>query len=224
MLLQFLMSALPEEYAITVATLDAQPNLSVQDKLVALRNREDVLRTIKNAEDKALAAKQSAVPKQAEIKCQFCNRGRPHTTEECEFRKAFNEVIDGIVRKKVERTWARKRHTSKNETKSTKGSLRTNQKDKKKKSNKHEQGHAAAVEPTSDSTEYTTTSSDSTEDELVEYANLTREEMRIPPLQSVGRRRLLLLRTTSHDFVLSTRIRCCLLFCGYARIIRYIRR
>jgi hypothetical protein len=64
MLLQFLMPALPEEYAITVATLDAQPYLSVQDKLVALRNREDVLRTIKNAEDKALAAKQSAVPKQ----------------------------------------------------------------------------------------------------------------------------------------------------------------
>jgi hypothetical protein len=57
------MPALPEEYAITVATLDAQPNLSVQDKLVALQNREDVLRTIKNAEDKALVAKQSAVPK-----------------------------------------------------------------------------------------------------------------------------------------------------------------
>jgi hypothetical protein len=57
------MPALPEEYATTVATLDAQPNLSVQDKLVALQNREDVLRTIKNAEDKALVAKQSAVPK-----------------------------------------------------------------------------------------------------------------------------------------------------------------
>jgi hypothetical protein len=57
------MPALLEEYAITVATLDAQPNLSVQDKLVALQNREDVLRTIKNAEDKALVAKQSAVPK-----------------------------------------------------------------------------------------------------------------------------------------------------------------
>jgi hypothetical protein len=79
-------------------------NHTVQDKLVALRNCEDVLRTIKNVEDKALAAKQSAVPKQAEIKCQFCNKGQSHTTEECEFRKAFNEVIDGIVRKKVERT------------------------------------------------------------------------------------------------------------------------
>jgi hypothetical protein len=57
MLLQFLLPALPDQYAITVATLDAQPNLTVQDKLVALRNREDVLRVAKAAEDKALAAK-----------------------------------------------------------------------------------------------------------------------------------------------------------------------
>jgi gag-polypeptide of LTR copia-type len=32
-LLQFLLLALPEEYAITIVTLDAQPNLTVQDKL-----------------------------------------------------------------------------------------------------------------------------------------------------------------------------------------------
>jgi hypothetical protein len=68
------MPALLEDYAVTVATLDTQLNLTILDKLVILRNREDVLRTIKNAEDKALAAKQSAVPKQAEIKCLFCNK------------------------------------------------------------------------------------------------------------------------------------------------------
>jgi len=97
MLLQFLMPALPEDYAVTVATLDAQPNLTVLDKLVALRNREDVLRTIKNVEDKALAAKQSAVPKQADIKCLFCNKSQLHSIDKCEFQKRFNEVIKGIV-------------------------------------------------------------------------------------------------------------------------------
>jgi hypothetical protein len=177
MLLQFLMPALPEDYAVTVATLDAQPNLTVQDKLVALRNREDVLRTIKNAEDKALAAKQSAVPKQVEIKCQFCNKSRSHSTDECEFQKKFNEVIEGIVRKEAKRTWAKKKHSSssKNETKSksnsSKGSFRTNLKDKDKKKNKSvkvEQGHTATNQSTDDSTDYTTTGSESTEDELVD--------------------------------------------------------
>jgi Reverse transcriptase (RNA-dependent DNA polymerase) len=190
MLLQFLMPALPEDYAVTVATLDAQPNLTVLDKLVALRNREDVLRTIKNVEDKALAAKQSAVPKQADIKCLFCNKSRSHSTDECEFQKRFNEVIEGIVRKEAKRTWAKKKHNSnsKNETKSksySKGSSRTNYKDKDKKKNKSvkfEKGHAATNESTDDSTEdYTTTSSESTEDELVEYANLTRDELRTIP-------------------------------------------
>ena len=57
MLLQFLMPALPHEYAVTVSTLDAQPHLTVHDKLVALRNRQDVLYTIKTVEDKALTAK-----------------------------------------------------------------------------------------------------------------------------------------------------------------------
>jgi hypothetical protein len=201
MLLQSFTPALPEDYAVTVATLDAQPHLIVQDKLVALRNREDVLRTIKNAEDKALAAKQSAVPKQAEIKCQFCNKSRSHTTDECEFRKAFNEVIEGIVRKEAKRTWAKKKYNSnsKNETKtkskSSKGSPRTNQKDKNNKSVKHEQGHAAATESTNDSTDYTITSSESTEDELVEYANLTRDELRTIPLSLVFR----LLCAITHD-------------------------
>jgi hypothetical protein len=61
MLLQFLILVLPDKYAITVATLDAQQNLSVQDKLVALHNREDVLQVAKAIEDKALAAKQSLI-------------------------------------------------------------------------------------------------------------------------------------------------------------------
>jgi hypothetical protein len=89
MLLQFLLPALPDEYAVTVATLDAQPNLSVQDKLVALRNREDVVRVAKAIEDKALAAKDSAVPKQGKdddtrAKCDFCKRGL-YTKDKCLF-------------------------------------------------------------------------------------------------------------------------------------------
>jgi hypothetical protein len=68
-----------------------------------------------------------------------------------------------------------------NETKSAKGSLRTNPKDKKKRSVKHEQGYTAAIESTDDSTDCTTTSSESTEGELVEYANLTRDEIRTIP-------------------------------------------
>ena len=101
MLLQFLLPALPDQYAITVATLDAQPNLTVQDKLVALRNREDVLRVTKAAEDKALTAKQSVVPKPSSdnTKCRFCQREKTHFTDEYEFHKAFNEVIEAFTRK-----------------------------------------------------------------------------------------------------------------------------
>jgi hypothetical protein len=185
------MPALPEDYAVTVATLDAQLNLTVLDKLVILRNREDVLYTIKNAEDKALATKQSAVPKQAEVKYLFCNKSRSHSIDKCEFQKRFNKVIKGIVRKEAKRTWAKKKYssTSKNKTKSKsnllKGSFRTNLKDKDKKKNKSvkfEHGHAATNESTDDSTEdYTTTSSESTEDELVEYTNLTRDKLRTIP-------------------------------------------
>ena len=57
MLLQFLILALLEDYTVTVATLNAQLNLTVLDKLVTLRNREDVLYIIKNIEDKVLAIK-----------------------------------------------------------------------------------------------------------------------------------------------------------------------
>jgi hypothetical protein len=89
-------------------------------------------------------------------------------------------VIDGLVRKKVQRTWARKQHSSKNETKSTKGSLRTNQ-NKKKRFVKREQGYTVAIESIDGSTDYTTTNSESTEDELVEYANLTRDKIRTIP-------------------------------------------
>ena len=79
------MLALLEDYAVTVATLDVQLHLTVLDKLVTLCNRKDVLYTIKNAEDKALAIKQSVVLKQAETKCLFCNKSRSHSTDKCEF-------------------------------------------------------------------------------------------------------------------------------------------
>jgi len=96
MLLQFLLPTLPDRYAITVATLDAQPNLSVQDKLVALRNREDVLRVAKATKDKALVAKQSTVPKSPidSTKYKFCRRENTYDTNKCEFYKAFNKVIE----------------------------------------------------------------------------------------------------------------------------------
>jgi bacterioferritin (cytochrome b1) len=45
-----------EDYAITVLILDAQPTLSIQDKLMILKNREDILRTEKATEE-ALAVK-----------------------------------------------------------------------------------------------------------------------------------------------------------------------
>jgi hypothetical protein len=145
---------------------------------------------IKNTEDKALAAKQSAVLKQAEVKCLFCNKSRSHSTDKCEFQKRFNKVIEGIVRKEAKRMWAKKKYNSnsKNETKSKsylKGSSHTNYKNKDKKKNKSvkfEQGHTTTNKSIDNSTEdYTTTSSESTEDELVEYTNLTRDELHIIP-------------------------------------------
>ena len=107
MLLQFLLPALPDDdYAITVATLDAQPNLSVHDKLATLRNREDMLRIARATEDKALAAKQSALLQKSRdgTKCKFCNRG-PHDTDDCEFRRMFNEVMEAFTRKQIRRAY-----------------------------------------------------------------------------------------------------------------------
>jgi Reverse transcriptase (RNA-dependent DNA polymerase)/gag-polypeptide of LTR copia-type len=195
-LLQFLLPALPDEYAITVATLDAQPNLTVQDKLVALRNREDVLRVAKAAEDKALAAKQSAVPKQSQddSKCKFCQRGK-HDTDECAFRKAFDEIMDAVTRKQIRRAHSsdkrgnpqKRDHPKKSTHSSTKKpdhrSDRTvrfaDQKDKKR-SAKREHGHTAHEDSAGESSDdYTTT--DSSEDELVEHAHLTRDEIRKIP-------------------------------------------
>ena len=51
------MPVLPEDYVVTITTLDVQLNLTILDKLVILRNREDILYIIKNIEDKVLATK-----------------------------------------------------------------------------------------------------------------------------------------------------------------------
>jgi hypothetical protein len=102
-MLQFLLPALPKEYAVTIATLDAQPTLSVQDKLTVLKNREDVLRTEKATEE-ALAAKQSAVPQIDSMKCKFCGR-KPHTTDKCAFQESFTEIMEAIARKEVRRAY-----------------------------------------------------------------------------------------------------------------------
>ena len=101
-LLQFLLPVLLVGYSITVATLDAQPDLTVHDKLTALQNREDVLRTAKATED-ALTAKQSAVPKSdSVIKCEFCGK-KPHDTYKCTFQGAFSQIMDALTRKEVKR-------------------------------------------------------------------------------------------------------------------------
>jgi hypothetical protein len=205
MLLQFLLPALPDQYAITVATLDAQPNLTVQDKLVALRNREDVIRVAKAAGDKALVAKQSAVPKLSldSTKCRFCQREKTHDTDECEFRKAFNEVMEAFTRKQIRRAHkSDKRIYSQRRDQYPKGSTqsshkradrsnrpdrsyrynRTDRKTKKPRSEKRERGHAANEGDSTDesSDDYSTTDS-SDDNELVEHAHLTRDEIRKIP-------------------------------------------
>jgi hypothetical protein len=164
MLLQFLLPALPDEYAITVATLDAQPNLSVQDKLVALRNREDVVRVAKAIEDKALAAKDSAVPKQgntdAGAKCDFCQRGI-HNNDKCPFQKAFNEVIEAVMRKQTRRPIDSRRNYPKkpNYGRTDRPTGRTDRKDKKQSGkSKREHGYTAQGDSSDDVTDdYSTT-------------------------------------------------------------------
>jgi hypothetical protein len=81
--LQFLLPALLEGYAITIAILDTQPNLTVYEKLTALQNCKDILQTVR-ATDEVLAAKQSTVPKsENSTKCKFCKQ-KPHTCyEQC---------------------------------------------------------------------------------------------------------------------------------------------
>ena len=100
MLLQFLLPTLLVGYSITVAILDAQPDLTVHNKLTALRNREDVLRTAKVTED-VLTAKQSAVPKSdSVIKCEFCGK-KPYNTHKYVFQGVFDQIIDALTWKQV---------------------------------------------------------------------------------------------------------------------------
>jgi hypothetical protein len=203
MLLQFLLPSLPNDFAITVATLDAQPILTVQEKLVALRNREDVLRISKAAEDKALAAKESAVPTTGNsTKCKFCHQKRVHDTDNCEFRKAFNDVMDTFARKQTRRAYrgdklyykekGNKNRFSKKPTLSDKSPDRVNRRrspttdsrsaKKKKRTVKQERGHVAEEDSfTDDSSNNYTTTTNSTGSELVEYAHLTQEEIRKIP-------------------------------------------
>src|ERR1700722_11231706 len=189
-MLQFLLPALPkEDYAVTVLTLDAQPTLSVQDKLTILKNREDVLRTEKATEE-ALAAKQSAVPQIDSIKCKFCGR-KPHTTDKCAFQESFTEIMEAIARKEVRRAYKGNKRYKNKKPFLTKKSDSTESKGKKKSSVKHSKSHdranVADVDSLNDYTDdYTTTDSDSdiTEGESVEHAHLTRDEIRKVPYSS----------------------------------------
>jgi hypothetical protein len=186
-MLQFLLPALPKEYAITIATLDAQPTLSVQDKLTVLKNREDVLRTEKATEE-ALAAKQSAIPQIHSIKCKFCGR-KPHTTDKCAFQESFTEIMEAIARKEVrqvykgDKRYKKPSFTKKNDSIESEGKKKSSPKRPKSR----DQANMANVDSSNDYTDdYTTTDSDSdtTECELVEHAHLTRDEIRKVPYSS----------------------------------------
>ena len=47
--------------------------------------------------DKVLKAKESTILKEDSTKCKFCHKLRVYSTDECEFRKVFNEVLDGLI-------------------------------------------------------------------------------------------------------------------------------
>ena len=143
----------------------------------------------KAIEDKALAAKQSAVPKpdnDSTIKCEFCRRG-PHDTDKCPFRKAFNEVIEALARKNIRRQYRGKRDYPKKAMHKAdypdrynryNRAKRPDRKDKKPWSERREHGHAADEESSTDN--YSTTDS-SDSDDSVEHAHLTRDEIRKVP-------------------------------------------
>lgn len=197
-LLQFLLPSLPDEYTITITTLDVQLNLSVQDKLVALQNREDILRVTKVIEDKALAAKQSTALKKSRdsTKCKFCQCG-PHDTDDYEFRKTFNEIIEAFACKQIRQSHKsdRRVHSQKRDQ-YPKGSTQsshkrpdrpyrhnhTNHKTKKPQSERREHGHVANEGHSTDESpdDYSTTDS-SDNNKLVEHVHLTRDEIRKIP-------------------------------------------
>jgi hypothetical protein len=189
-MLQFLLPTLPkEDYTVTILTLDAQPTLSVQDKLTILKNREDVLRT-KKAIEEALAAKQSAIPQIHSIKCKFCGR-KPHTTDKCAFQESFTEIMEAIARKEVRRAYKGDKRYKNKKSFATKKNNSTESKGKKKSSVKQsksrDQANMANVDSSNDYTDdYTTTDSDSdiTECESVEHVHLTRDEIRKVPYSS----------------------------------------
>ena len=201
MLLQFLLPALPDEYAVTVATLDAQPNLSVQDKLVALRNREDVVRVAKAIEDKALASKDSAVPKQDKdddtgAKCDFCKR-RPHTKDKCPFQKAFDEIIRAVTRRQTRYPSNNRRSDSRKsnygrydrtDRPNGRTSNSTDRKDRKrpaKGKGKQEHSYIAQDDSTDELTDnYSTTDLSDDDNQVVEYAYITRDKIRKVPYSS----------------------------------------
>ena len=97
--LQFLLFALLDEYAVIVATLNAQLNLTVKDRLAILQNCKDILQSIKAAKAVALATKaKSAVLKQEE--CQFCQKG-PYNTKKCKFKKVFNKILRSFTQNQI---------------------------------------------------------------------------------------------------------------------------
>ena len=151
------------------------------------------MRVAKATEDKALVAKQSAVPKsQDSTKCKFCRRENTHETDECEFRKAFNDVMEAFTRKQIRRahqsdkrvhSQRRPKPSHKKADRSDRSDRfdRTKRKDKQSRSEKREHGHVANQGHSTDefSDDYSTT--DPSDDELVEHAHLTRDEIRKIP-------------------------------------------
>ena len=53
--------------------------------------------------NKALKVKESTILKEESTKCKFYYKSRVYSTDEYKFRKAFNEVLDGLVRKQIRR-------------------------------------------------------------------------------------------------------------------------
>jgi len=188
-LLDILLSSLPDEFAVTRATLDAQPNLSVYDKLQLLQDQEDVIKATASLASANIAEKRSDKRKTSSrryrsdsdsdsyIECFIC--GENHRAHNCDLRTEVRAFADSIREKR--RQYKKSGHKPgrrPQRTDSTKPiSQKSRHSDRDKKPRKKHSSHVADGESDSEADVDSDTDSSDSEDETEETAAISRAEI-----------------------------------------------
>ena len=201
MLFEQLLSGLPDEYSTTRAVIDAQSNLTVQDKLYILTKQEDRLTT--DDTQKALAAQMQRLygPKRQsrqdsgsdsdsyrKLACWAC-KAKGHLARECPMLSQLQTIVKKLSSASLQSENSRSRETSslrtgKDKNKSAKGRS-TSAKGRKAPAtalNRRHKGHVAENESSDADTELSNSdSSDHENDEIEEVAAHSQDLGKVPP-------------------------------------------